>query len=61
MFGRDPVHMKFFKISDPASVSLLQPRVLGLGLLQDGDVGVGIFPQGEEVLVGGACFRFIAT
>jgi hypothetical protein len=25
---------------------------LGLGLLQDGDVGVGVFPEGEEVLVG---------
>src|ERR1700752_3750589 len=35
---------------------LLQPRVLGLGLLQDGDVGVGVFPEGEEVLVGGAGF-----
>jgi len=29
----------------------LQLRVLCLGLLQDGDVGVGIFPEGEEVLV----------
>ena len=24
---------------------LLQLRVLGLGLLQDGDVGVGVFPE----------------
>jgi hypothetical protein len=29
-----------------------QLRVLGLGLLEDGDVGVGIFPQCEEVLIG---------
>jgi len=33
--------------------SLLQPCVLGFGLLQDGDVGVGIFPKGEEILVSG--------
>ena len=30
---------------------LLQLRILRLGLLQDGDVGVGVFPEGEEVLV----------
>jgi hypothetical protein len=29
----------------------LQLRVLCLGLLQDGDVGVGVFPEGEEVLI----------
>jgi hypothetical protein len=28
---------------------LLQLRVLRLGLLQDGDVGVGVFPEREEV------------
>ena len=33
------------------SGSLLQLRVLRLGFLQDGDVGVGVFPEGEEVLV----------
>jgi len=27
----------------------LQFRVLRLGLLQHGDVGVGVFPEGEEV------------
>ena len=31
---------------------LLQLRVLRLGFLQDGDVGVGVFPEGEEVLIG---------
>jgi hypothetical protein len=35
---------------------LLQLRVLRLGFLQYGDVGVGVFPEGEEVLVGS--FRF---
>src|SRR5690349_13249343 len=32
---------------------LLQLRVLRLGFSQDGDVRVGIFPEGEQVLVGG--------
>ena len=27
--------------------SLVQLRVLGFGLLQDGDVAVGVFPEGE--------------
>jgi hypothetical protein len=31
----------------------LQLRVLGFGLLQDGDVGVGVFPELEEIFVGG--------
>jgi len=31
----------------------LQLCVLRLGFLQDGDVGVGIFPEGEEIFVGG--------
>ena len=29
----------------------LQFRVLGFGLLQYGDVGVGVFPEGEEILI----------
>src|SRR5450631_95030 len=32
--------------------SLLQLRVFCLGFLQDGDVGVGVFPESEEVFVG---------
>src|SRR5208282_952674 len=32
---------------------LLQLRVLGFGLLQDGDVAIGIFPESEEVFVSG--------
>jgi hypothetical protein len=31
----------------------LQLRVLGFGLLEEGDVGVGVFPEGEEVFVSG--------
>ena len=30
---------------------LLQLRILGFRLLVDGDVGVGVFPESEEVLV----------
>jgi len=37
-----------------------QLAVLRLGLLQDGDVGVGVFPEGEEVLLGGVSFRSVA-
>ncbi len=37
-------------------MSSFQPRVLGFGLLEDGDVGVGIFPESEELFVGK--FRF---
>jgi hypothetical protein len=38
--------------------TLLQPCVLRLGSLQDWDVGVGVFPEGEEVLI--SPFSFIA-
>jgi hypothetical protein len=30
------------------AIAVLQSRVLRFGLLQDGDVGVGVFPEGEE-------------
>jgi hypothetical protein len=32
---------------------LLQLRVFGLRLFQNGDVGVGVLPEGEEIPVGG--------
>jgi len=32
---------------------LLQLRVLRFGLLQDGNVGIGVFPKGKEIFVGG--------
>src|SRR5580692_7535953 len=35
--------------------SSLQLRVLRFSLFQDGNVGVGVFPEREEVLVGGEC------
>src|SRR5271168_2785068 len=31
----------------------LQLRVLRFGFFQDGDVGVGVFPEGKKILVGG--------
>jgi hypothetical protein len=40
-------------------ILLLQLRVLCLGLLQDRDVGVGVFPEGEEVLVSVLRFGFL--
>ena len=43
-------------ISSGVETKLLQLRVLGLGLLQNGDVGVSVFPQREEILIG--CLGF---
>src|SRR5438552_19207751 len=45
---------------DAFVVALLQLRVLRLGFLQDRDVGVGVFPESEEILVGSAGFGRIA-
>jgi hypothetical protein len=43
------------KVNQKSSATrmLLQSCVLDFGLLEDGDVGVGVFPKGEEVLVSG--------
>ena len=41
--------------------ALLQFGVLALGLLQDGDVGVGVFPEGEKIFVGDTCFAAVAN
>jgi hypothetical protein len=46
------------KTSTPAGSALSQLRVLRFGFLQDGDVGVGVFPETEELLVSGAGLRF---
>jgi len=40
---------------------LLKFGVLGLGLLQDGDVGVGVFPEGKEILICGTGFDRVAV
>ena len=34
--------------------------VFGLGFLQDRKVGVGVFPEREEFLIGGFCFGGVA-
>jgi hypothetical protein len=39
--------------AEDRGVGSLQLRVLRFGLLQNGDVRVGIFPEREEVFVGG--------
>jgi hypothetical protein len=38
----------------------MQLCILGFGLFQEGDVAVGVFPEGEEVLVGSAGFGGVA-
>ena len=35
--------------------SLLQLRVLGLGVFVDGNVRVGVLPEGEEIFICGQC------
>jgi hypothetical protein len=40
-------------MADKIVSPLLQLRVLGLGFFQDRNVGVGVFPEGEEIFVGG--------
>ena len=39
---------------------LLHLRILRFGLLQDGDVRVGVFPEGEEILIGGTGLQGVA-
>jgi hypothetical protein len=51
--------MREVRFSDRAKL-LLQLRVLGLGLLQDGDFGIGIFPKSEKILIGGLRLRGVA-
>src|SRR4051812_19983455 len=36
----------------PAPFDLLQPGVFRAGLLEDGDVGVGVLPERQKILVG---------
>jgi hypothetical protein len=38
----------------------LQLRVLGFGSFKDGNVGVGIFPEREEILIRGSGFGGVA-
>src|SRR5436309_12794274 len=59
-----PVLQRTLRSTGPRKdAELLQLPVLYLGFLQDGDVGVGVFPEREEILVralrfgGVACHR----
>src|SRR5437868_6349016 len=54
-----PTKRKHLPLSKP-STELLQLRVLRLGLFQDRDVRVGVFPQRQKILVGGAGFGGVA-
>src|SRR5262249_48214344 len=49
-----------FSSSHRNQTPLLQLRVLGFGLFQHGNVGVGIFPECEEILIGSTCFCCVA-
>src|ERR1700750_646461 len=42
---------------EPQSLEL---RILCLGLLQQWNVGVGVFPNGEEILIGRFCLGLIS-
>jgi hypothetical protein len=46
--------------ADQTWSKLLQLSVFRLGLLQDGNVGVRVFPEGEEILVGSFGFGGVA-
>jgi deoxyribose-phosphate aldolase len=38
----------------------LQFRVFGFGLLEDGDAGIGVLPEGQEILIGRARASLVA-
>ena len=37
----------------------LQLRVLRFGFLQDGNIGIGVFPERKEIIVGGCCLASV--
>jgi hypothetical protein len=47
-------------IGEGTTGRLLDPGVFRLGLLEDWDVGVGIFPKAKEILVGSLCPELIS-
>ena len=52
----NPTTQALGEIQGKFAKQLVQLRVLGLGLLQDGNVGVGVFPRRERT--GGSAFEF---
>jgi hypothetical protein len=57
---REPVNPLLSTTGSEPGRKSLQLRVLRLGLLQDGDVGVGVLPEVKEIRVGRASFRAFA-
>src|SRR5258708_30918303 len=54
-----PAHLSPKSVAPGQGKELLQLSVFGLGGDEDGDVGVGVFPESEEILIGGAGFGCI--
>ena len=52
-FVNHPCNRTPVAVAARLTVQLLQLRVFCFRFLQDGDVWVGIFPEGEEIFVGG--------
>jgi len=51
---------KWVNAAGPAIPGSLQPGVFGLRLLQDRNIGVGVLPEREKVLIGTARFGVIS-
>jgi hypothetical protein len=51
--GRGPGPSHPHLITTANRSELLELRVLRLGLLQDGDIGIGVFPESQEISIGG--------
>jgi len=61
LISREPVNRSWSaRIISECTSGLLQFRELGLGLLKDGNVRIGVFPKCEEILVRGACFGCVS-
>ena len=58
--GRDSRNNHGLIHGDCLVARLLQLGVFRLGFLQNGDVGIGVFPQREEILIRGAGFDGVA-
>jgi hypothetical protein len=59
-FSAVPKPFTLDRQEEPSQKVSLQLRVLRLGFLQDGYVGVGVFPESEEILVFSAALGGIA-
>jgi hypothetical protein len=50
----NPTYQELARLPALFRRSLLQFSVLRFGLLQDGNIGIGVFPQHKEIQIGGA-------